>query len=256
MEKKRTNSLAISLALSIVVIIGIVVGIFIYKRSFKNSSNQKPIENNNQPSKTSPPSTDFPVPSKEIELEKYLLEKRLDLKKYFVFNLGKEVKTKQQKNINVRNQRWITESLANDLTKLTASYEKKMEEKGYGIIIGKVEGYEGWRSPKEAISFVDENYNIDKEWCDDKLDKKIARKQNEEKNIYVVFEKDNEFWKTFFRPIFVDKQGKQWFAYHGSLLLRIGAVAISDYVYLFWGKKPTLDFLKENDPELIEKVFK
>ncbi|CAI2194042.1 16566_t:CDS:2, partial [Funneliformis geosporum] len=61
-------------------------------KSQETSAKQKPAENNNKPGQTSPPATDSPIPSKQEELEKYLLEKRLDLAKYFVFSLG-ELKT-------------------------------------------------------------------------------------------------------------------------------------------------------------------
>ncbi|CAH1760404.1 16490_t:CDS:2 [Entrophospora sp. SA101] len=58
------------------------------------------------------------------ELERYLLEKRLDLKKYFVFNI-QELTTKKLcddfKNV-AYNGRAIKESLAEDLTKLAIAH--------------------------------------------------------------------------------------------------------------------------------------
>jgi hypothetical protein len=70
--------------------------------------------------------------TKEKELEKYLLEKRLELKKYFVFNLGKEVKVARSKlsydekgnklPVFADDERPITEKLAADLTKLNDYY--------------------------------------------------------------------------------------------------------------------------------------
>jgi hypothetical protein len=75
-------------------------GFVIYKVIY----NQKPVENNGKPSQISPPQTDLPSPSKEQELEKYLLEKRLDLKKYFVFNLG-ELKTMKESSAGYKNWR-------------------------------------------------------------------------------------------------------------------------------------------------------
>src|SRR4051794_32308306 len=116
-------------------------GFVIYKMLQTNnkeiSSEQKPVENNNKPNQISLP--DSSNSSKKEEIEKYLLENRLDLKKYFVFNLGNEVKTSQQEETNSINSRAISTNLANDFTKLTASYEKKAEAKGYGLVLGKVE---------------------------------------------------------------------------------------------------------------------
>src|SRR5437016_3080576 len=65
----------------------------------------------------------------EAELEKYLLEKRLDLQKYFVFNLGRELlKRESEENYNKINECEITSELSKDLNKLTANYGKKMQE--------------------------------------------------------------------------------------------------------------------------------
>jgi hypothetical protein len=72
------------------------------KKVEETSSSQKPAGNNDKPGQISPPSTDLPTPSKEEELEKYLLEKRLDLKKYFVFSLG-ELKTMKESSAGYKN---------------------------------------------------------------------------------------------------------------------------------------------------------
>ncbi|CAG8581064.1 5072_t:CDS:1, partial [Ambispora gerdemannii] len=67
--------------------------------------------------------------SQEQELEKYLSGKRLDLKKYFVFNSGEEVKVgaiKLEHNWiekKVNNARALTPLLSEHLTKLLG--EKK-----------------------------------------------------------------------------------------------------------------------------------
>ncbi|MCE8163808.1 MAG: hypothetical protein I3273_06155 [Candidatus Moeniiplasma glomeromycotorum] len=64
------------------------IGLVVWKFSQKdNSVNQPASPTQNPPSKLS-----------EKELEKYLLEKRLDLQKYFVFNLG-ELKTKKEEKV-------------------------------------------------------------------------------------------------------------------------------------------------------------
>src|SRR3954447_6679144 len=122
------------------------------KTTEETSSNQKPAGNNDKPGQISPPQTDLPAPSREEELEKYLLEKRLDLKKYFVFNLGKEVKTWEQKKTLDRkdtNVRAASGKLIDHLTKAAVSCQKHLEQKGYGIKEG--------RFRKELICFFGGN---------------------------------------------------------------------------------------------------
>ena len=76
---------------------------------------------------------DFPLDNpNEKDLEKYLLEKRLELQKYFVFNLGKEVKVARSKlsydekgnklPVFADDERPMAEKLATDLTKLGDYY--------------------------------------------------------------------------------------------------------------------------------------
>jgi len=72
------------------------------KKIEETPSDQKPAGNNDKPGQISPPQTDLPTPSKEEELEKYLLEKRSDLKKYFVFNLG-ELKSMRDSPTDYKN---------------------------------------------------------------------------------------------------------------------------------------------------------
>ncbi|WP_147411680.1 hypothetical protein [endosymbiont GvMRE of Glomus versiforme] len=67
--------------------------------------------------------------SEEEELEKYLLEKRLELKKYFVFNLKELVKGnfifKSGEKTKVSEMtRGLTSLLSRDLTKLTGKQKK------------------------------------------------------------------------------------------------------------------------------------
>jgi len=128
----------------------------------KNSANQKPEE-----SHISPPQTDLPVPSKEEELEKYLFEKRLDLKKYFVFNLG-ELQTLSPGEEN-RNWRIAKNRLDNDLTKLTIECQKHLEKQGYKK--------EGNLLRKNTVYFFKDNngdiVTFDNEFIKD-LDRKIT----------------------------------------------------------------------------------
>jgi hypothetical protein len=102
-------------------IIIVVGGLMIYKNDKPNSP---PSKNPDNPSST-------PLNKlSDKELEKCLLEdfsRRLDLKKYFVFNLQKEVKpgkhswSQNGTQINVNNGRDLVPSLSNHLTSLIGS---------------------------------------------------------------------------------------------------------------------------------------
>jgi hypothetical protein len=139
-------------------------GFLVWKYAFKKEEKQSDSSNSDNPD---------PVPNPagkltQAELEKYLLEKRLDLQKYFVFNLG-ELKTNTEAPIRENNSRKVSESLGNDLDKLSASYEKKLEEKGKGLILGNItingKKLVGWRVKKDYISFTGRNFegNVDEE---------------------------------------------------------------------------------------------
>jgi hypothetical protein len=188
----------------------------------KTSSNSKPIENNDKPSKTSPPQENLPVPSKEKELEKYLLEKRLDLKKYFVFCLQKEVKPGKvavTNQINANNGRNITPSLSNHLSKLIG------EKKDWIIFQGK---------------YTNES---SEEWNKDKLDKKI--KNGEE--WYIIFDKiqiDSEVCNYFSK-----QAGIGGTSFYTAIVI---AVEAEPEVQIKKTKKEALEFLKNNDPALSE----
>jgi hypothetical protein len=101
---------------------GFVIYKIVQRRKVEETfSNQKPAGNDDKQGQISPPQTDLPAPSKEEELEKYLLEKRLDLKKYFVFCLQKEVKPGKvavTNQVNANNGRNVVPSLFNHLSKL------------------------------------------------------------------------------------------------------------------------------------------
>ncbi|CAG8515167.1 9181_t:CDS:10 [Gigaspora margarita] len=121
------------------------------------------------------------------ELEKCLLEdfsRRLELEKYFVFNLGKEVKTHTTERYN--NLRYISGNLASDMAKLATYYEKKAQEKGIGIRGRKF-------SLRDMIYFVKSNFKspsddefervfFEEDGIDDKVDApttKICKSKNE-----------------------------------------------------------------------------
>lgn len=209
------------------------IGSFVIYKAVQNNKNKelsykkKPAESK-EPNQTSPPQADLPVPSREEELEKYLLEKRLDLKKYFVFNLGKEVKTWEQKKTLDRkdtNVRAASGKLIDHLTKAAASCQKHLEQKGYGIKEG--------RFRKELICFSGEN-----DWIGDSLDKKIS----EGNEYYIAFKKIDEDEPTTWFQTSVDENGKQWLHWTNAVNVK------TDFFFL--NKKEVLEFLTINDPAL------
>jgi len=121
------------------------------------------------------------APSKETELEKYLLEKRLDLKKYFVFNLG-ELQTLNPGEEN-RNWRIAKNRLDNDLTKLTVECQKHLAKQGYkkeGNLLYKNRVYFFKNNNGDIVTF-------DNEFVKD-LDQKITNG-----NWYIIFEKEKSY---------------------------------------------------------------
>ncbi|CAI2167676.1 18442_t:CDS:2 [Funneliformis geosporum] len=86
---------------------------------------------------------DLPNPNGKLsqaELEKYLLEKRLDLQKYFVFNLGEEVKLKKYKidSTFLSNIREVVPSLSTHLTRLIGEpkeFQKFVPETDYNELL-------------------------------------------------------------------------------------------------------------------------
>src|SRR4051794_33726794 len=106
------------------------------------------------------------------ELKKCLLEdfnRRLDLKKYFVFNLGELTteKIRDDYGNTGANGRVVTPRLAKDLTKLSGSHNG---------------------GEKKIIIFEDEKgMGASDEWKDKKLDEKIANKDT-----FFIFQKDDE----------------------------------------------------------------
>ncbi|MCE8162984.1 MAG: hypothetical protein I3273_00505 [Candidatus Moeniiplasma glomeromycotorum] len=213
----------------IVVILLLVGGGFLFYKVFSTKSNPTPSEKNPDPGgKLS-----------EKELEKYLLEKRLELKKYFVFNLGNEVKTRTTEAYN--NLRYVSGDLASDMAKLAVYYEKKAQKKGIGI--------KGNRfSLRDMIYFVKSNFKSPSgewEWSGNNLDQKITNG----KNIYIVFEKDDEFERVFFEEAGIDEKGKRWLVWHTATWLRIDAPTTK----ICESKEKTLELLK-TDPALIGRT--
>lgn len=204
----------IVLGMGVFVIYKVVQG----KRVEETSSSQKPAGNNDKPGQISPPQTDLPTPSKEEELEKYLLEKRLDLKKYFVFCLQKEVKSGKvavTNQVNANNGRNIVPSLFNHLSKLLG------ERKDWIIFQGK---------------YTNET---SEEWNKDKLDQKIRNGEE----WYIIFDKSQINSETC--NYFSKLAGIGETSFPTAIVL---AVEAEPEVQIKKTKKEALDFLKKNDP--------
>ncbi|RHZ36399.1 hypothetical protein [endosymbiont GvMRE of Glomus versiforme] len=204
--------------LFLVVSLLIIYTVIQTNKAKETSFNQKPTESNNKPGQTGNSSTT----SKE-ELEKYLLEKRLDLQKYFVFCLQKEVKPGKvaiTNQVNANNGRNIVPSLSNHLSKLIG------ERKDWIIFSGK---------------YTNET---SEEWNKDKLDQKI--KNGEE--WYIIFDKSQINSETC--NYFSKLAGIGGTTFPTGIVL---AVEAEPEVQIKKTKKETLDFLKKNDPILQEK---
>ena len=171
----------------IIVIIFVVGGGFlVYKYAFNSSKGGN--------------SSNFPSNPEgklsQAELEKYLLEKRLDLQKYFVFNL-QEVKTDSEHKMNHDNERYLSSLLSNHLTKISHARGAKRRKEYIAFVKEKFEN---------SVSFADE-------WRGEELDKKIKSgncwivfEKNKENNYrYFGYNKKNlkpgEEWNTFFLAI-------------------------------------------------------
>ena len=240
-----------------IVIISLLIIIFLLAggiAAWKITQNgeQKTNSSNQQRDNDNSPDNPQPNPSGKLtqaELEKYLLEKRLDLQKYFVFNLGNELIPRGQPEPYYKNECKLRSKVSQDLTKLTTQYEKKLKEAGYWLGLNtQVEGriYYG-RLDKEIILFMGQNFtNFDKEeWWGEKIDEKI----NNGKDKFIILEKDNEFQNIFFKKDFVDSEGKVWFGYTNYISLRMK----SPTTIICESKEKALEIIK-NDPALEGKV--
>lgn len=197
----------------IVIILVVGGGFLVYKYAFK--------ENKNTSSKGR--DSDNPPPNNpngkltQAELEKYLLEKRLDLQKYFVFNLGelggeiefgvdggRKLKTREIKE---------TGSLRRHLSDLT-------------------NGVKG---------FVKLDKRNDPEWNGERLSQKIREGQ-----IYIVFDKKlPESGENWFGGVPMTNKNT-----NEKILIIFSIDLLSPKVNVFPTKKETLGFLRKNDPLL------
>ncbi|KLL04184.1 MAG: hypothetical protein MRECE_2c069 [Mycoplasmataceae bacterium CE_OT135] len=174
------------------------------------------------------PSTEEEEEEISKDLKKYLQEKRLDLKRYFVFNIQELTTQKICDDFeNVAyNGRAIKESLSEDLTKLAIDngWDRKQLEEIHKKTV-----------KKKILILAKENGLVPSRQESNDLDKKITNKEK----LYILFEKNNNW---------VDWKGK------------IGNMAESDAVvirakssFYLRSKKDTLRFLKDNDPALSGK---
>lgn len=162
------------------------------------------------------------------ELEPYLSEKRLDLKKYFVFNLGKEVNAKSKVTVSDESGKIRTEPLPNvrSINPLLTEHLTKLFNDSY---------------QKNAIAFAGKHTNQPAiGWTDDKLDQKIENGEE----CYITFDKtkidvNSNYLKT--ESSSITQLGKlRW-------PIIVLAVEASPQVRVFQSKKNVLDFLRKND---------
>jgi hypothetical protein len=175
------------------------------------------------------------------ELEKYLQEKRLDLKKYFVFNLGKEMQPppKTKEVSDAPNVITLSDEEGNILG--AAANVRKVEP-----ILGEHltqlfnDGYE-----KSAIAFAGKNTNQPSQaWMGDQLDHKIRNGEE----CYIVFD------KTYIKNNLSYLRGYCLLADRFYIDSIVGlAMEVSPQVRVFQSKKNALRFLKGNDPLLFTK---
>ncbi|RHZ35254.1 hypothetical protein [endosymbiont GvMRE of Glomus versiforme] len=104
------------------------------------------------------------------QIEEYLLEKRLELKKYFAFNLQQEVKTLSECEINSFNSRACSSLLIDHLSKIAKDRKATCK--------------------KKFITFLEKKFEASEEWIGEKLDEKIRSG-----NYWIIFEKnkDNDY---------------------------------------------------------------
>lgn len=233
MKEENNKNKKIWLIIGGVVILAVTVFV-VYKtvqnsKDKKPSAEQKPTEKSNKPSQTSLPETDLLTPFKEEELERYLLEKRLDLKKYFVFSLS-ELKTWEEAKTDASNVRSIHPLFSEHLMQIASSYLEKTGEK----IINN-------RGKKIVIRFLGSDWeNSSVEWMGERLDKKIT----DGKEKYIIFEKWGD---KFLYLLNVCQDGKKLgLGWSNGLSLRME----NPTTHFFQSKKEVLEFLKNNDPAL------
>ena len=232
MRKKNSNrSFYIIGGIIILILAGIVIIFFVNKNQKSSSNNTPPSEKNPAPNPNGKLS--------EQEIEKYLLEKRLDLQKYFVFNLGKEVETREKVHTEYVNYRSVKGQLENDLSKLAVKYRNKLKEEGKKVVEG--------THPKKIIVFLGKTFeDLSDEWTENKfLDQKIANGNS----LFIIFEKDNNFEKVYFPETKIDQEGNSYFPWNNWIRLPMKSPTTT----ICESKEKALEIIK-TDPALAGKV--
>jgi len=125
------------------------------------------------------------------ELEKYLSEKRSDLKKHFIFNIQELTTEKARDNsgYTAHNGRIVKELLANDLTQLALA--NGWDNQVY--INEGTEDEETFEIKKNILILNKENGDAPSRWESNDLDKKIIKGEE----LYIIFPKDDSWvdWK-------------------------------------------------------------
>ena len=205
-----------------VIIFGVIIKMFVAKEPRPSPTEQK---SDNPSGKLT-----------EKELEKYLLEKRLELQKYFGFNLG-ELQTGKNSLAENTNWRITNNRLDNDLTKLTVECQKHLEKQGYRK---KGSGLAG----KNSVYFFGDNngtiLSFDNDFVRD-LDQKILSG-----NWYIFFEKAKSYdWPLGWFDVRTDGSGQKWLHQtpHFQLRLKNASTIICE------SKEKALEIIK-TDPAL------
>ena len=228
MRKKNNNRLFIIIGGIIAVIFfAVIIKMFVAKEPKPSPSEQK---------------SDNPSPNSsgkltEKELEKYLLEKRLDLQKYFVFNLG-ELKTKKEEKVLhpnygiVSNAYVVRPALSNHLTQVGLQFFAAKKPK----IVGKL-------TDKNQIYFLNEipGGRAPVEWSGEAGDKNIE----ENPSSYIIFEKNRD--EDLYLSDYFENNEYKGKAYSNAINLK------TNFFKIWKNKSEALSIIK-TDPALQGKV--
>jgi hypothetical protein len=163
------------------------------------------------------------------ELELYFSEKRLDLKKYFVFNLGQEVKITPKITVSDSTGEIVSEPIPNirQVKPLLTEHLTQLFNDG---------------NDKSAISFTGKNTNqLSLAWTGDKLDQKIRNGEE----VYIVFDKSRiKANSSYVRSKAASTTQLGEMDWPEIIVL---AMEAKPQVQVFQSKKNALKFLREED---------
>jgi hypothetical protein len=184
------------------------------------------------------------------EAEQYLSTKRLNLKKYFVFNLGQEVKVNPK----------ITISLGDEEEENQSELQSNNQKKLPGIPVWNVRKTQPLLtehltqlfndgSEKSAIAFMGKNTKQGSEnWTKDKLDQKIANGEE----VYIVFDKSRIKANSSYVKDKVSLTDIYGITHYWNEIVPL-AVEAKPQVQVFQSKKNVLKFLRDGDTNLFVK---